>query len=71
MILRKVVSVDETELAQVLCEWDDEQKGRCRCAHLFADDNVRCKSPIGIARVLLAKYTISPRNPTVSPSKPA
>lgn len=49
------------ELATVLCEWD-QRPGTCRCASLPPNDEARCKSPIGIARVLLSKYDLKQRD---------
>jgi hypothetical protein len=50
----------EMELAQVLCEWDGQIP--CHCRDLAPDDEARCKSPIGIARVLLHKYHMQRRD---------
>jgi hypothetical protein len=50
----------EMEIAQACCEWD-QGNGSCRCKSLPPNDDSRCKSPIGVARALLAKFEIKPR----------
>ena len=46
----------EEHLAQICCEWD-QPAGSCRCIGLAANDEARCKSPIGVARAVLKFLT--------------